>query len=533
MLLAAGATVAAQTTAHAATPAHHHRPPHSRTTTPIKHVVVLFDENVSFDHYFGTYPHAANTDGTKFTAARHTPRANTEQSAGLIRSNPNLYKPFRLSPAEAVTCDQNHSYHPEQKAVDGGKNDKFVQNTSVDTCTGEYGAPGLAMGYFDGNTVTGLWNYAQHYAMSDNMYDSTYGPSTPGALNLIAGQTYGAYAVNSKTGARVNDSQVVSHPNAKGIGTKTTDTDPAFDDCSDNDHTSTNNLAAMTGTNIGDDLDAAHISWGWFQGGFAPTTPYKGKGTYAKCDAGHANVGGGRSVDYSPHHDPFQYYKATANPHHLAPRSLAEVGRDGRANHQYDLSWFNKALRHRDMPAVSFLKAPAYQDGHAGYSDPIDEQHFLVTEINAIEKSPEWKSTAIVVTYDDSDGWYDHRSSRVLTGAHDPALNEPMCKKVKEPAGRTGAQDDRCGPGPRLPFVVISPYSKVNYIGHAPLEQASIIKFIEQNWRLPELRNGSFDARAHSFASLLDFCRPEASRVLLRQNGSIASVTPPRHHRHH
>ncbi|MBB2890883.1 alkaline phosphatase family protein [Flexivirga oryzae] len=527
VLLAAGTTVAMQTTANAASPSHPRPGAHTRTTTPIKHVVVLFDENVSFDHYFGTYPNATNTDGTKFRAARHTPRANTEQNVGLIRSNPNLYKPFRLSSDQAVTCDQNHSYLPEQKAVNNGKNDQVVQNTSVDTCTGEFGAPGLAMGYYDGNTVTAMWNYAQHYAMSDNMYDSTYGPSTPGALNLVAGQTYGVRAVNSTTGAPTTDSYVVSGANAQGVGTVTNDPDPAYDDCSDTNHTSTNNLGVMSGKNIGDELNSAGISWGWFQGGFAPSTAYHGAGTFAQCKTTHANLAGSSSVDYSPHHNPFAYYKSTSNPHHLAPTSLAEVGHNGRANHQYDLSWFNKSLTSGALPAVSFVKAAEYQDGHAGYSDPTDEQDFLVKEINAIEKSPEWKSTAIVVTYDDSDGWYDHQSSAVLTGAKDTSLNEPMCTTVREPVTRSGAQDDRCGPGPRLPFLVISPYSKVNAVGHQQLEQASVIKFVEQNWKLPQLGHGSFDARAKSFASLLSFHRPEASTVLLRQDGSVASVTPP------
>jgi phospholipase C len=323
----------------------------------------------------------------------------------------------------------------------------------------------------------------------------------------------------------------VSTPNAKGVGTMTNDPDPAFDDCSDHNHTSTNNLGVMQGKNIGDELSAAGVSWGWFQGGFTPNTPYHGKGSYAQCTTSHANVGGGTSVDYSPHHEPFQYYKSTANPHHLPPKSLAEVGHNGQANHQYDLTWFNKAVRAGELPAVSFLKAPSYQDGHAGYSDPIDEQHFLVDEINAIQRSPEWKSTAIVVTYDDSDGWYDHQFAKIRTGARDASLNEPMCTSVPEPVTSTGPQDDRCGPGPRLPFVVISPYSKVNAVGHQSLEQASVIKFVEQNWRLPQLGNGSFDARAKSFASLLSFRRPKASTVLLKQDGSVASVTPPcRHH---
>src|SRR5262245_60067461 len=76
-----------------------------RTTTPIKHVVVLFDENISFDHYFGTYPKAANTDGTKFTAKKHTPKVDG-LTKKLLTKNPNQYNPTRLTHEQALTCDQ-------------------------------------------------------------------------------------------------------------------------------------------------------------------------------------------------------------------------------------------------------------------------------------------------------------------------------------------------------------------------------------------------------------------------------------------
>jgi phospholipase C len=219
------------------------------TSTPIKHVVVLFDENVSFDHYFATYPKAANTDGTPFHAQAPAPKVNNLKAAKLLKKNPNLYPPSRLGPAQALTCDQNHNYGPEQKAEDGGANDQFVQNVSVDTCTGLYGAPGLTMDYYDGNTVTGLWNYAENYAMSDNSFGTTFGPSTPGALNLISGQTHGVHAVDPNTGATVSDSYAVVSPNAQGVGTVINDPDPAYDDCSNKNRTSSNNVAALTGKN--------------------------------------------------------------------------------------------------------------------------------------------------------------------------------------------------------------------------------------------------------------------------------------------
>jgi phospholipase C len=117
---------------------------------------------------------------------------------------------------------------------------------------------------------------------------------------------------------------------------------------------------------------------------------------------------------------PFQYYASTANPNHLPPANLAEVGHDGQANHQYDLSWFYKNLAAGHMPAVSFLKAARYQDGHPGNSDPIDEQHFLVKVINAIMNSKLWPHTAIMITYDDSDGWYDHVMPPIVNSSQDP-----------------------------------------------------------------------------------------------------------------
>ncbi|MGQ4383524.1 phospholipase C [Streptomyces sp. SAS_270] len=536
LAVAGGAVPAAAASAHGG---HGHG---THTATPIKHVVVIYQENVSFDHYFATYPKAANTDGTKFKAKAHTPKADNLLNAGLLTKNPNLYAPKRLTPAQAMTCDQNHSYGPEQYAADGGKADKYVENTEVSKCTGLFGEPGLVMDYYDGNTVTGLWNYAQQYAMSDRSFSSVYGPSTPGALNLVSGQTHGVISVDPASGTEnpkqtsTPDSYTVLSPDAKGVGTVINDPDPAYDDCSGKDHTSTNALAAMQGENIGDLLNAKHVSWGWFQGGFRPSTPWDGKsGDYAKCGgATHTNVGGAAVVDYSPHHSPFQYYKSTSNPHHLAPKNIAEIGHTGRANHNYDLTDFDATLKAGRLPAVSFVKAAEYQDGHAAYSDPTDEQHFLVKEINALQKSPQWKSTAVVVAYDDSDGWYDHVTSKVLNGSKDStvgsngkALDGPDCQAGPAAAG---GYADRCGPGTRQPLLVISPYSKVNSVDHTATEQASITKFIENNWHTGRIGDASFDRRAGSLSGLFDFRHPNNKQVLLNADGSVKSVKPIPHH---
>jgi phospholipase C len=506
------------------------------TTTPIKHVVVIYDENISFDHYFGTYPKAANSDGASFTAATGTPTPVNLMSDDLLTRNPNEFNPFRLTPSQAVTCDQNHSYGPEQQAADGGRNDKAVQFTSSDSCGigGAFSKIGLTMGYFDGNTVTALWNYAQNYSLNDHSFSSTFGPSTPGALNLIAGQTHGMKAVDPHTGAVQSSSIFVSSPDASHVGTDTDDADPAFDDCSGNGHTSSISLGEMSGTNVGDLLNAKSVSWGWFQGGFAPTTSYSAStGALAKCNSAHADVAGSKSRDYVPHHDPFQFYRSTANPHHLPPTSTAEIGQTDQANHNYDLSDFSAALQSGVLPAVSFLKPAAYQNGHAGNSDPIDEQHFLVSEINAIEKSKYWSSTAIVVAYDDSDGWYDQLGSPILNGSDDPLIahelvgDQPECVSAakSQAVGILDGYKDRCGPGTRQPLLVISPYARSNFIDSTPTEQASILAFIENNWRTGRIGGGSFDARAGSLDAMFDFTATSGIRLLLGRNGAVASST--------
>ncbi|MFJ9850373.1 phospholipase C [Streptomyces sp. NPDC101150] len=518
-----------------------HAGPHpagSGTATPVKHVVVLFGENISFDHYFATYPRAANTDGTPFHPAAHTPRdIDNLRTAGLLKKNPNQYLPKRLTPQQAMTCDQNHSYGPEQYAYNGGKADKFVENTDSGKCSGNlFGEPGLVMDYYDGNTVTALWNYAQHYALNDRSFGTVYGPSTPGAINLVSGQTHGVISTDPASSTDhprqtdKPDPYAVVSPDAKGVGTLVNDPDPAYDDCSGSDHTSKNALAVLKGRNIGDLLNSRHISWGWFQGGFRPSTAWDGRqGHYAKCGGTtHTNVGGAPVVDYSPHHAPFQYYRSTSNPHHLPPRSVREIGHSGRANHNYDLTDFDAALKAGSLPAVSFLKAPAYQDGHAAYSDPTDEQHFLVRQINRIQQSPQWKSTAIVVAYDDSDGWYDHTYATPRNGSKDTApgsnhkpADSPGCQAGPAPAG---GYADRCGPGTRQPLLVISPYSKVNALDHTPTEQTSIIKFIEDNWGTGRIGDAAFDARAGSLAGMFDFRHPNGKQVLLNKDGSVKTV---------
>jgi phospholipase C len=520
------------------------------TSTPIKHVVVIFDENESFDHYFGTYPYAANTDGTPFTAKPGTPTVNglytTITGKGpigpLLTDNPNEYNPQRLTPSEALTSDQNHGYTAEEQAVDNGKLDQFVQDTESSTpaagCGVEYCPPGIVMDYYDGNTTTALWNYAQYYSMSDNNYDTAFGPSTPGAVNVTSGDTAGAEAFNPtwdttdpNANVTTTDSDIKDVNSSTGLGVLYTDSDPYYDDCSDSSHSTDGPLAALTGENIGNLLNNSHVTWGWFQGGFAPTGTSDAPGTTTAlpvCGSEHENIGGVEETDYVAHHDPFQFYASTANPAHLAPSSLSEIGYTDQANHQYDVSLFSDALKGTggaQLPAVSYIKPPAYENAHPGNSDPTDEQNFVVNTVNSIEKSKYWDSTAIVITYDDSDGWYDSAVPPVINGSNDSTTDTAFCSSV--PTTVT-AENDRCGFGQRLPLIVISPYTRENYVSSNLTDTTSVVKFIEDNWLKGERIPDSFDAVSGSLdapGGVLDFdVRPHDTPLILNPTtGAVVS----------
>ncbi len=466
------------------------------TRTPVKHVVVIFQENVSFDHYFATYPRAANTSAAepKFVARRGTPSVNGLTPV-LLEANPNAANPFRLDRLHAATCDQDHDYGDEQKAYDAGLVDKFVETLGagpgtdgVLTC-----ARTDVMGYFDGNTVTAIWNYAQHFAMSDNSFGTTFGPSTPGALNLVSGQTSGATPAN--LAGNTIDGAVIGDPR------------PFLDDCSPGGGGQANQIV-VDGTNVGDLLTQHGVTWGFFQGGFRPTQWVGGK---AVCGSTHTGSDGLPKGDYIPHHEPFQYYRSTVNPHHLPPSAVNMIGRTDAASHQYDLADFWAALDGGNLPSVSFLKAPGYLDGHAGYSDPVAEQRFLVETINRLERSPEWGETAVILSYDDSDGWYDHVMPPIVnqSSTSEDFLTGTSCGMPK-----AGALQGRCGYGPRLPLLVVSPFAKPNFVDGTLTDQSSILRFIEDNWDLGRVGNDSFDAKAGTLLNLFDFKR-ETPRLFL------------------
>jgi phospholipase C len=611
----------------------------SRTATPIKHVVVIFQENVSFDHYFGTYPNAANTDGQTFHAAPGTPAVdgltpatsrslppNLRHSTNLLTSNPNQDPPQRLDSSPTgltgnaggqLTCDQDHDYSDEQQAFDNGNMDHFVQSVGTASGTSPFGTPCQAatvMDYYDGNAVTAMWSYAQHFSLSDNSFGTTFGPSSPGAINLASGDTGNVDMTHTANNPSVSSSTSPDGdvtPDGKGGFSLTSDAQPYWDDCS------TRDAVALSGTNIGDELNKAGLSWGWFQGGFDPTTtfatasaatnhtgqststfiPDEFSGSFtgknvpahasneALCDAVHpvgVALGGigqwGYKDDYIPHHEPFEYYASTANPHHLTIpvdgagqdtlAGLEEIGTDtqsyvngvpqfNRPNHQYDTSDFDQLvaaigdgeLSPSALPAVSFLKAPGYEDGHAAYSDPADEQAFVAREIDSLMRTPDWHNTVVIVNWDDSDGWYDHVYSGVTNPSQSPADNLTKTTFSGATSGECGpspqtkaplaGEQGRCGFGPRIPLLVISPYARVNHVDNNLTDQASIINFVEYNWHLPGIPGAADQVLSKldrsqglpfDLAGMFNFEHPQADRLILSPVTGEPAVGRGRHH---
>jgi phospholipase C len=497
------------------------------TATPIKHLVVIFDENISFDHYFGTYPVATNPAGEPpFTAKAGTPTVNGYTHA-LLTQNPNLNpangtgatNPFRLDNSQAVTADQNHAYTAEQQAFDAGLLDLFPAFVGAagppPTGIPILSTPGLNLGYFDGNTVTAMWNYAQYFALNDNSYSTTFGPSSPGAVNMFSGQTNGVTATLNGTGDEVNGG-------SDGSLTLIGDADPIGDTCA----SPTRDQATMGGRNIGDLLNAARIPWGSFMGGFNLSI-VNSNGTTG-CSRSSTGLSG-TTNDYVPHHAWQQYYTSTANPLHTRPASSSEIGHNGPANHLYDIQDFMTVAEAGSIPSVSFIKAAAYQDGHAGYSNPLDEQTNVVTLIDLLMQKSFWNSTAVVILYDDSDGWYDHQMAPIVnqsTGPADALTGPNACGTAAtslpglNPANLHAL--GRCGYGMRQPLLVISPYGRENFVDHTLTDQTSVMRFIEDNWLGGQrIGNGSFDAIASPITQMFDFTkiRPNSILILNPSNG--------------
>jgi phospholipase C len=412
----------------------------------ISHIIVIYQENWSFDAMYGLYPGAnglanagaavrqVDKNGVPYTALPQPIDTSKNPPAPDPRFPADLpVRPFNLAefvlPTER-TGDLVHRFYQEQLQIDGGKMDKFVAWSD---------AAGLAMSYYDvTNMPVGL--LAQQYVLADNYFHAAFGGSFLNHFWLVCACTpkfadapASLVAQLDGSGALVRDGAVT--PDGYAVNTLFTVNSP---------HPASANRATLvpnqTMPNIGDRLSERGVSWAWYSGGWNDAI------------AGHPDP------LFQFHHQVFAFFARYAD------------GTPGRAAHLKDERDFLRAVQAGTLPSVSFVKPLGPDNEHPGYADLLRGERHVADLVRAVANSPAWPGTVIIVTYDEHGGRWDHVAPPVV---------------------------DRWGPGIRVPAIIISPLAKRHYVDHTLYDTTSILKLIETRWGLAPL--GTRDAGAHGF----------------------------------
>jgi phospholipase C len=419
----------------------------------LNHVVVILQENWSFDSLYGEFPGAngipedappiqqLDKQNQPYATLPQPKDTNQKPIAADTRFPANLpVKPFDIDQYVApnqLIGDLTQRFYQEQQQVDGGKMDKFVaENQSV----------GLTLGYYNA-TVLPEGQLAKQYTMADNFFHAAFGSSLLNHFWLIAAGTpqwpnapANMLAQVGPDGALVKDGAVT--PDGYLVNTAFPVNGPHPATITDTAQL----VPPFTLPTIGDRLDEKGISWGWFSGGWNDAV------------AGHPDP------LFQFNHQPFAYFAKYGN------------GTPGQAAHLHDEQEFLRALSDNTLPAVAFVKPAGADDEHPGYASLARGQQHVADLVQAVQQSPAWADTAIIITYDENGGFWDH---------------------VAPPKG------DRWGPGTRVPTIVISPYAKKGYVDHTQYDTTSILKLIEDRWGLAPL--STRDAAANGLANAFDF----------------------------
>ena len=318
--------------------------------------------------------------------------------------------------------DLNHTRTSYQFAYDSGNMDKYAFENGD-----------MSMDYFDNTTngaandgqqfgVSTLWNYAKQYALADNFFAAAMASEPSNMLYAIA-------------------SDVGTGSDPYGY--------PQLDACSaglfqQNQSNGASITPPLTFQNVGDQLSAAKISWTWYHEYFA-------------------NEQNGTCLHYVPQENAFQYFQTTANS----------------ANVQnFTMSAFQSLLASGTLPSVMWVTPSPGHSMHPGQGNIANGIEWLDGFIQAVKGSSAWTSTAIIVVWDESGGWYDHVTP--------PQLSSTI------------------GLGARLPVLLISPFAKTNYISHQQMDFVSILRFIQWNWALGQFSNSTQAAREQQSGDICD-----------------------------
>jgi phospholipase C len=450
----------------------------------IEHVVVIYAENRSFDHLYGLFPGAEG-----IASATAEQKTQLDHDGSPLPHLPSVYEhgkpdphnpavaglpngPFRIDlPPVSRRMDELlpspwHLYYQNKEQINGGRNNMFVAMANVG---------GWAMGYFDGSSMK-MWKWAKEYTLADHFFMAAFGgsylnhqwlvcacspmdtgapagaraqleadgklkkkPASPksvmqGPVEVLDGRA-------SPDGYLVNTSQPPYQPS--GIP-------PAPNDSRDLADATRFPAPPFKDKTIGDTLSAKGVSWAWYAGGWNAALadgrqdPKVKRGVIYNRDAG--------SPIFQPHHQPLNYYAR------FAP------GTADRGRYLKDEKDMLEAIDKGTLPQVAFFKPAGRYTEHPSYTDVTSGDEHIAMLLERLSKSPQWPKMAVIITYDENGGFWDH---------------------VPPPSGP--GWGDRWGPGTRIPTIIISPYAKRGYVDKTPYDTTSILKFITRRFGLDPL----------------------------------------------
>jgi len=412
----------------------------------VKHVVVIYLENHSFDNLYGTFAGAnglSNATAAQITQvdATGTPYvflpAITGTSAFPLNLPNTLFNIDQYVPNDQKIPDVLHRYYQEQMQIDGGKMDKYALFNST---------AGLSQGYYT-TSLLPLLPIARKYTLCDNFYHSAFGGSFLNHIWLVAAASpvfpnapAGIVAQVDATGKLITDGAVT--PDGYAVNTSFSVNMP---------HPATAPVANLvpnqTIPTIGDRLNDKHISWAWYSGGWN--------------DA----LAGSPAATFQFHHQPFIYFANYAD------------GTQAKKDHLKDETEFIAAAQNGTLPSVSFVKPLGANNEHPGYADVLTGENHTIELINDVLNGPNGRDAVIIITYDENGGFWDHVAPPVI--------------------------DPKWGPGTRVPAIIVSPFAKQGFVDHTQYETLSILSFIEKRWGLKPL--GERDAYANPLENAFDF----------------------------
>jgi acid phosphatase len=449
----------------------------------IEHIVVIYAENRSFDHLYGSFPGA---EGIRQATAEQ--KTQVDHDGRPLPHLPPVYThgkpdprfperlpngPFRIDAPpingrlDQVLPSPIHNYYQNREQINGGKNNKFVAMTTVGAWT---------MGTFDGSKMK-VWKWAQEYTLADHFFMGAFGGSFLNHQWLICACTPVDRGAPQSVRPQLDDegnlkkkpsspASVLQGPVEVYDGRVTPDgyivntsqppyqpsgVPPAPGGNPDLADPAKNPVPPQTAQTIGDTLSAKGVSWAWYAGGWNAALADGRQDAKATRNVIY-NSKNPASPIFQPHHQPFNYYAR------FAP------GTGDRAEHLKDGEQFLADIDSGRLPQVVFYKPAGRDNEHPSYTDIMSGDEHIAAILEKLRKSPQWARMAVIVTYDENGGFWDH---------------------VPPPSGE--GWGDRWGPATRIPTLVVSPFARKHYVDKTPYDTTSILKLITRRFGLEPL----------------------------------------------